>query len=119
MGPVLTLPQSSIYIKTMLNYNLCLTLTLALAAATWGDATAGDGAGGDGAAVDGAAGVPCEYWLCEESATGPYSRLNVSDIGLKVCVRASVVRAVRWGDQRVPANDGVQLFYLTTTSLPL
>ena len=24
------------------------------------------------------AGLPCEYWLCEESATGPYSKLNVS-----------------------------------------
>ena len=29
------------------------------------------------------AALPCEYWLCEESATGPYSRLNVSSLGLQ------------------------------------
>ena len=41
------------------------------------------------AAVGGSAGgtgVPCEYWLCEESASGPYSKLNVSSLGLEVYV---------------------------------
>ena len=36
------------------------------------------------AAAAAAAGVvPCEYWLCEESATGGYSKLNVSALGLQ------------------------------------
>lgn len=37
-------------------------------------------------AAVGGTGVPCEYWLCEESATGPYSKLNVSSLDLQVYV---------------------------------
>lgn len=47
-----------------------------------------------GTAVAGAAGLPCEYWLCEESATGPYSKLNVSALGIKVYVKAAARQRV-------------------------
>jgi hypothetical protein len=52
------------------------------------------------------AALPCEYWLCEESATGPYSKLNVSALGLKANATISMNANTFGAGKTMPFPNG-------------
>jgi hypothetical protein len=60
----------------------------------------------DGKTPSTTGGMPCEYWLCEESATGPYSKLNVSILGLQTNRTISVNANTFGAGKTMPFPNG-------------